>query len=73
MRGLRLYSIIISKYYTPAVRGLRLKEKVCLTAANMNLTKPQLLNKEGGKVAHCAAINISAKATPQHNKIVKQK
>ena len=49
MEGLRLYSIIISKYYTPAVRGLRLKEKVRLTAANMNLTKPQLLNKEGGR------------------------
>ena len=71
MRGLRLYSIIISKYYTPAVRGLRLKEKVHLTAANMNLTKPQLLNKEGGEVARRAATNISAKATPQHNKIVK--
>ena len=71
MRGLRLYSIIISKYYTPAVRGLRLKEKVRLTAANINLTKPQLLNKEVGKVAQSAATNISAKAMPQHNKTVK--
>ena len=71
MRGLRLYSIIMSKYYTPAVRGLRLKEKARLTAANINLTKPQLLNKEGGEVARRAASNISAKATPQHNKIVK--
>ena len=53
------------------MRGLRLKEKVCLTAANMNLTKPQLLNKKGGKVAHRAATKISAKVTPQHNKIVK--
>ena len=53
------------------MRGLRLKEKVHLTAANMNLTKTQLLNKEGGKVVHRAATNISAKATPQHNKIVK--
>ena len=71
MRGLRLYSMIISKYYTPAVRGLRLKDKVRLTAANINLTKPQLLNKEVGKVARRAATNISAKATPQHNKAVK--
>ena len=55
------------------MRGLRLKEKVHLTAANMNLTKPQLLNKEGGKVVRRAATNISAKATPQHNKIVKWK
>ena len=39
VRGLRLYSIIISKYYTPAVRGLRLREKVRPTAANFNLTK----------------------------------
>ena len=39
VRGLRLYSIIISKYYTPAVRGLRLWENVHLTAANINLTK----------------------------------
>ena len=53
------------------MRGLRLKEKVCLTAANMKLTKPQLLNKEGGKVACHAATNISAKVMPQHNKIVK--
>ena len=53
------------------MRGLRLKEKVRLTAANMNLTKPQLLNKEGGKVARHAATKISAKVTPQHNKIVK--
>ena len=71
MRGLRLYSMIISKYYTPAVRGLRLKDKVRLTAANINLTKPQLLNKEVGKVARRAATNIRAKATPQHNKTVK--
>ena len=54
-----------------AVRVLRLKEKVCLTAANMTLTKPQLLNKEGGKVVPRAATKISAKVTPQHNKIVK--
>ena len=39
VRALKLYSIIISKYYTPAVRGLRLREKVHLTAANINLTK----------------------------------
>ena len=39
VRGLRLYPIIISKYYTPAVRGLRLREKVRPTAANINLTK----------------------------------
>ena len=39
VRGLRLYSIIISKYYTPAVRELRLREKVHPTAANINLTK----------------------------------
>ena len=39
VRGLSLYSIIISKYYTPAVRGLRLREKVRPTAANINLTK----------------------------------
>ena len=71
MRGLRLYSIIISKYYTPAVRGLRLKEKVRLTATNINLTKPQLLNKEGGEVARRAATKMSAKAMPQHNKTVK--
>ena len=56
--------MIISKYHKPAVRELRLKEKVHLTAANINLTKPQLLNKEVGKVAHCAATKISAKATP---------
>ena len=64
VRGWRLYSIIISKYYTPAVRGWRLKENIRLTAANMNLTKPQLLNKEGGQVARRAATKISAKATP---------
>ena len=39
VRGLRLYSIIISKYYTPAVRELRLREKVRPTVANINLTK----------------------------------
>jgi hypothetical protein len=71
VEGLRLYFMIIESYYTPAVEGLRLREKVCPTAANINLTKPQLLNKEGGKVVRCAATNISAKATPQHNKIVK--
>jgi hypothetical protein len=53
------------------VRGLRLKDKVRLTAANINLTKPQLLNKEVGKVARRAATNISAKATPQQNKTIK--
>ena len=71
MEGLRLYFMITESYYTPAVEGLRLREKVRPTAANINLTKPQLLNKEGGKVAHCAATNISAKATPQHNKTVR--
>ena len=44
--------------------GLRLREKVRPTAANINLTKPQLLNREGGRVAHRAATNISAKSTP---------
>jgi hypothetical protein len=62
--GLRLYFIIIEDYYIPIVEELRLREKVCPTAANINLTKPQLLNKEGGKVACCAATNISAKVTP---------
>jgi hypothetical protein len=52
------------------VEGLRLREKVHPTAANINLTKPQLLNKEGGKVVLHAAINISAKAMPQHNETV---
>ena len=64
MEGLRLYFIITEHYYIPAVKGLRLREKVHPTAANINLTKPQLLNKEGGKVAYCAATNISAKVTP---------
>jgi hypothetical protein len=71
VEGLRLYFIIIEHYYIPAVEGLRLKEKVCPTAANINLTKPQLLNKKGGKVACHAATNISAKAMPQHNETVK--
>ena len=53
--------------------GLRLREKVCPTAANINLTQPQLLNREGGQVARRAATNISAKATPLHNKTVKYK
>ena len=53
------------------MEGLRLREKFRSTAANMNLTKPQLLNKEVGKVVQSAATNISAKATPQHNKTVK--
>ena len=44
--------------------GLRLREKVHPTVANINLTKPQLLNREGGQVAHCAATNISAKSMP---------
>jgi hypothetical protein len=61
VRGLRLCSIIISKYYTPAVRGLRLREKVRPTAANMNLTKLQLLNKEGSSVGRRAATKISAR------------
>jgi hypothetical protein len=39
VRELRLYSVIVNKYYTPAVRGLRLREKVHPTAANINLTK----------------------------------
>ena len=39
VRGLRLYSVIVKRYYTPAVRGLRLREKVRPTAANINLTK----------------------------------
>ena len=43
---------------------LRLREKFHSTAANINLTEPQLLNKEVGKVVHCAATNISAKAMP---------
>ena len=53
------------------MEGLRLREKSRSTAANINLTKPQLLNKEVGKVVCCAATNISAKAMPQHNKTVK--
>ena len=53
------------------MEGLRLREKFRSTAANINLTKPQLLSKEVGKVARRAATNISAKATPQHNKTVK--
>ena len=53
------------------MKGLRLREKFHSTAANINLTKPQLLNKEVGKVARRAAINISAQAMPQHNKTVK--
>ena len=53
--------------------GLRLREKVRPTAANINLTKPQLLNKKGGQVAHHAATKISAKAMPLHNKTVKYK
>ena len=44
--------------------GLKLKEKVRPTAPNINLTKPQLLNREGGRVARRAATNISAKSTP---------
>ena len=52
---------------------LRLREKVRPTAANINLTKPQLLNREGGQVARHAATNISAKATPLQNKTVKYK
>ena len=44
--------------------GLRLREKVCPTAANINLTKPQLLNREGGQVACRAATKISAKSMP---------
>ena len=52
---------------------LRLREKVRPTAANINLTKPQLLNREGGQLARRAATNISAKATPLHNKTVKYK
>jgi hypothetical protein len=70
VEGLRLYFIITEGYYIPAVEGLRLREKVHPTAANINLTKPQLLNKEGGKVVCRAATNISAKATPQHNETV---
>ena len=42
--------------------GLRLGEKVGPTAANINLTKPQLLNKEGGQVVHHAATKITAKS-----------
>jgi hypothetical protein len=57
VEGLRLYFIIIKDYYISAVEGLRLREKVHPTAANINLTKPQLLNKEGGEVACCAATN----------------
>ena len=53
------------------MEGLRLREIFCSTAANINLTMPQLLNKEVGKVVQSAATNISAKATPQHNKTVK--
>ena len=53
------------------MEGLRLREKFRPTAANINLTKPQLLNKEVGKVVQSAATNISAKVTPQHNKTVK--
>ena len=52
------------------MEGLRLREKFRSTAANINLTKPQVLNQEVGKVARRAATNISAKATPQHNKTV---
>ena len=44
--------------------GLRLKKKVRPTAANINLTKPQLLNREGGQVVHRAATKITAKSTP---------
>ena len=55
------------------MEGLRLREIFRSTAANINLTKPQLLNKEVGKVARRAATNISAKAMPQHNKTVKWK
>ena len=44
--------------------GLRLREKVRPTAANINLTKPQLLNKKGGQVARRAATKIRAKSTP---------
>jgi hypothetical protein len=64
VEGLRLYFIIKEHYYIPVVEGLRLREKVCPTTANINLTKLQLLNKEGGKVAYHAAINISAKVMP---------
>ena len=71
MRGLRLYSSIIYRYYTPAVRELRLREKVHPTAANMNLTKLYLLIKKGGSVVCCAATNISAKVMPLHNKLSK--
>ena len=53
------------------MEGLRLREKFHSTAANINLTKLQLLNKEVGKMVHCAAINISAKVMPQHNKTIK--
>ena len=53
--------------------GLRLREKVRPTAANINLTKPQLLNREGGQVTRRAATKITAKLTPLHNKTVKYK
>jgi hypothetical protein len=64
VEGLRLYFSITEGYYIPIVEGLRLREKVCPTAANINLAKPELLNKEGVKVACHAATNISAKAMP---------
>ena len=44
--------------------GLRLREKVHPTAANINLTKPQLLNKVGGQVVRRAATKIRAKSMP---------
>ena len=53
------------------MRGLRLREKVCPTAVDINLTKLYLLIKKGGSVAHCAATNISAKVMPLHKKLTK--
>jgi len=39
MEGLRLYLTIKNVYYIPAIEGLRLRGKICSTAANINLTK----------------------------------
>ena len=57
-------------YYIPAMEGLRLRERVCSTAANINLTKLELNQIRKDNVARRSATENKLKAMPQHHKTV---
>jgi hypothetical protein len=60
-------------YYTPAMEQLRLRDKICSTAANMNLTKLAISSNNGwtGQALFC--YRNKAKVMPQHQENSKVK